>query len=57
MGDITTGGAQPLHMSSMSGSDQNAVAVLIEFGADIEALDTYGFTPLHRMVLLALTSL
>ena len=26
-----------------------AVQVLIDAGADIEALDTYGYTPLHRM--------
>eukprot|EP00985_Skeletonema_marinoi_P034505 scaffold44103_cov161-Skeletonema_marinoi.AAC.2 len=47
--DITTGGAQPLHMCGMSRSKENAVNVLIERGADIESLDTYGMTPLHRM--------
>ena len=47
--DITTGGAQPLHMCGMSRSKQNAVNALIERGADIESLDTYGMTPLHRM--------
>ena len=48
--DITTGGAQPLHMCGMSSEYQDAVSVLIELGGDIEALDTYGMTPLHRMV-------
>ena len=48
--DYTTGGAAPLHMCGMSRENQDAVAVLVEFGADIEALDTYGMTPLHRMV-------
>jgi len=47
--DITTGGAQPLHMCGMSRPAQRCVDTLVEFGADIEALDTYGMTPLHRM--------
>ena len=47
--DITTGGAQPLHMCGMSRNKQHAVRALVERGADIEALDTYGMTPLHRM--------
>merc|ERR1712117_997756 len=47
--DITTGGAQPLHMCGMSRENQDKVDILVEFGADIEALDTYGMTPLHRM--------
>eukprot|EP01052_Picozoa_sp_SAG31_P003547 SAG31_NODE_138_length_22877_cov_29.540917_4_plen_312_part_00 len=33
----------------MSGSNQYATAFLVSKGADIEAVDTYGFTPLHRM--------
>ena len=33
----------------MSRKNQYAAAFLISRGADIEALDTYGFTPLHRM--------
>ena len=48
--DYTTGGAQPLHMCGMSSDNEDAVLDLIEFGADIEALDSYGMTPLHRMV-------
>ncbi|KAL7527810.1 hypothetical protein ACHAXR_002144 [Thalassiosira sp. AJA248-18] len=47
--DITTGGAQPLHMCGMSRNKQHAVRALVERGADVEALDTYGMTPLHRM--------
>lgn len=47
--DVSTGGAQPLHMCGMSRSNQHSTALLIERGADIEALDTYGMTPLHRM--------
>jgi ankyrin repeat protein len=47
--DVTTGGAQPLHMCGMSRGKQHAVRYLVERGADIEALDTYGMTPLQRM--------
>lgn len=47
--DISTGGAQPLHMCGMGGAKQGAVSKLVKFGADIEALETYGMTPLHRM--------
>jgi hypothetical protein len=47
--DITTGGALPLHMCGMSQRKQHAVKYLVEHGADIEALDTYGMTPLQRM--------
>jgi len=47
--DVSTGGAQPLHMCGMSKTNQHSTALLIAHGADIEALDTYGMTPLHRM--------
>lgn len=47
--DVSTGGAQPLHMCGMSQRNQHATATLISRGGDIEALDTYGYTPLHRM--------
>lgn len=47
--DISTGGAQPLHNCGMSRTNQLSAHVLIDNGADIEALDTYGYTPLHRM--------
>ena len=47
--DVSTGGAQPLHMCGMSQANQDSVATLLHYGADMEALDTYGFTPLLRM--------
>merc|ERR1712032_766643 len=47
--DMSTGGAQPLHMCGMSKGKENSVKTLVSRGADIEAIDTYGFTPLHRM--------
>merc|ERR1711994_727028 len=47
--DLSTGGAQPLHMCGMSQANQDSVATLLNNGADMEALDTYGFTPLLRM--------
>lgn len=47
--DVSTGGATPLHMCGMGGAKHAAAELLIQRGADIEALDTYGFTPLHRM--------
>ena len=47
--DISTGGAQPLHCCGMSRRNQHSVAVLVSHGADIEAVDTYGYTPLQRM--------
>jgi len=36
-------------MCGMSKSEQDAVNPLVQRGADIESLDTYGMTPLHRM--------
>ena len=47
--EISTGGATPLHMCGMSNENQKVTAFLIKRGANIEAIDTYGFTPLHRM--------
>eukprot|EP00470_Lotharella_oceanica_P007452 CAMPEP_0170197448 /NCGR_PEP_ID=MMETSP0040_2-20121228/66437_1 /TAXON_ID=641309 /ORGANISM="Lotharella oceanica, Strain CCMP622" /LENGTH=201 /DNA_ID=CAMNT_0010447123 /DNA_START=63 /DNA_END=668 /DNA_ORIENTATION=+ len=47
--EITTGGATPLHMCGMSHRGQMSTAYVIEMGGEIEALDTYGYTPLHRM--------
>jgi len=47
--DISTGGAQPLHNCGMSQHRQHSADILISRGADIEALDTYGYTPLLRM--------
>ena len=47
--EITTGGASPLHMCGMGGDNQYATSYIIERGGDIEAIDTYGYRPLHRM--------
>ena len=47
--DVSTGGASPLHMCGMSKRGQLSTAVLIERGADIHAIDTYGYNALHRM--------
>eukprot|EP00596_Hydrurales_sp_CCMP1899_P006007 CAMPEP_0119034068 /NCGR_PEP_ID=MMETSP1177-20130426/1116_1 /TAXON_ID=2985 /ORGANISM="Ochromonas sp, Strain CCMP1899" /LENGTH=210 /DNA_ID=CAMNT_0006991277 /DNA_START=195 /DNA_END=827 /DNA_ORIENTATION=+ len=47
--EMTTGGASPLHMCGMSQQNQKVTAYLISRGANIEAVDTYGFKPLHRM--------
>jgi len=47
--DLSTGGAAPLHMCGMGKDNQHATAYLIKRGAAVEALDTYGMTPLHRM--------
>lgn len=47
--DVSTGGAQPLHMCGMNEGNQHSVKTLVTNGADIEARDTYGFTPLLRM--------
>jgi len=47
--DVSTGGATPLHTCGMSQTNQLATEFIIEKGGDIEALDTYGYTPLDRM--------
>jgi hypothetical protein len=47
--EVSTGGATPLHMAGMSQSGQRAAGLLAERGGDIEAVDTYGYRPLHRM--------
>eukprot|EP00613_Pedinella_sp_CCMP2098_P034427 CAMPEP_0171744122 /NCGR_PEP_ID=MMETSP0991-20121206/37313_1 /TAXON_ID=483369 /ORGANISM="non described non described, Strain CCMP2098" /LENGTH=213 /DNA_ID=CAMNT_0012343215 /DNA_START=121 /DNA_END=762 /DNA_ORIENTATION=- len=47
--EVTTGGATPLHVCGMSRQGQLSAAVLLEAGADVAAVDTYGFQPLHRM--------
>lgn len=47
--DVTTGGAYPLHMAGMGRENQMNTLALIQHGADLEALDTYGMTALHRM--------
>lgn len=47
--EIMTGGATPLHTCGMSRQGQMSTQLLIDAGANIEAIDTYGYTPLHRM--------
>jgi ankyrin repeat protein len=47
--EISTGGARPLHVCGMSKKGQLATQVLIDAGADMNALDTYNYNALHRM--------
>jgi len=47
--DISTGGATPLHSCGMSRQGELSTAYLIKRGGDMEAVDTYGYRPLHRM--------
>jgi len=47
--DISTGGARPLHMCGMSKKGELSTQALVDAGADIYAVDTYGYTALHRM--------
>merc|ERR1719316_2628235 len=47
--EVTTGGATPLHMCGMGRDNQLSTAYIIMRGGDVEALDTYGMTPMHRM--------
>lgn len=47
--EISTGGARPLHMCGMSRRGELSTQLLIDVGADIYAVDTYGYTALHRM--------
>lgn len=47
--EMSTGGAQPLHNCGMSRNSQLLTGYIVSMGGDIEALDTYGMTPLHRM--------
>ena len=47
--EVGTGGAQPLHFCGMGKENQMATSAVIKAGGDVNALDTYGYTPLHRM--------
>jgi len=47
--ETSTGGASPLHMCGMSARSQYLCELLIDRGGVVDALDTYGYTPLHRM--------
>ena len=44
--EITTGGARPLHMCGMSKRGQLSTQVLVDAGADLYSVDTYGYTAL-----------
>jgi len=47
--EISTGGATPLHMCGMGRDNQHSTSYVIERGGNIEAVDTYGYRPIHRM--------
>merc|ERR1712203_1106443 len=47
--EISTGGATPLHMCGMGRDNQKSTSYIIKMGGNIEAIDTYNYTPLHRM--------
>ncbi|KAL9190464.1 hypothetical protein ACHAXT_007675 [Thalassiosira profunda] len=47
--EVATGGARPLHICGMSPKGQACTQTLIEAGASVHAVDTYGYTALHRM--------
>ena len=47
--EVSTGGATPLHMCGMGKDNQMSTGYIISRGGDIEATDTYGYRPLHRM--------
>ena len=49
MTERSTGGATPLHMWGMSRHGQYSTRLIIRHDGEVEAFDTYGFTPLHRM--------
>lgn len=47
--EISTGGATPLHVCGMSRAASHLAALVAARGGALEAVDTYGFRPLHRM--------
>lgn len=47
--EISTGGARPLHVCGMSQTGQRAASLLVQAGAELDARDTWGYTPLQRM--------
>merc|ERR1719265_14152 len=48
---VMAGGARPLHMCGMSrgGDASDMVAVLMKYGADVNAKDNYELTPIDRL--------
>lgn len=49
IGEIGTGGGTPLHVAGMSEGGQRCARALVDAGADVQAIDAYGYTALHRM--------
>ena len=47
--EVSTGGATPLHVCGMSRAASRLAALVAARGGRLEAVDTYGFRPLHRM--------
>jgi len=47
--EVSTGGARPLHVCGMSPAGQQCTQILIDVGANVYAVDTYGYNALHRM--------
>ncbi|KAJ1459729.1 hypothetical protein M885DRAFT_510939 [Pelagophyceae sp. CCMP2097] len=46
--NVATGGATPLHLTGMLRRAAPAAQILIEAGAEIDARDAWGYTPLQR---------
>ena len=46
---VGTGGATPLHMCGMSRRRQRCTTLIVDAGGRVNAVDSYGCTPLHRM--------
>ncbi len=47
--EVSTGGATPLHVCGMSRAAARLTGLVVARGGALEAVDTYGFRPLHRM--------
>ncbi|GMH78010.1 hypothetical protein TrST_g10608 [Triparma strigata] len=45
---VQTGYATPLHVSCMSELGQQCTAILLEFGAEVDAKDAWGYTSVQR---------